>query len=417
MSIVALILCSASVALVAHATVCGVPPVSDLLPHDSICNRSSQCQTKSCKNNTCVCPLDYYFHNCSSRCIPSCNKTLTTSSTFIASPSYPNNYSNNVYCFWTIVGLSGDVLSFSILDYALGGCCDNISVYDGINKKAAFLGNISQVNQTIVATSSLMYIVFTTDGSGVDTGFYGSVRSHECTSVITEPTGLISSPVYPNGDFRNGNCRWSIQGASRDEYIVISFHDFDIGPCANGNVTLSEGNKQVAYFCGTVFPTSVRSTSYYISLEYKTGNQSQLAHRGFNATYRIYNPSKGVTEESIGPDTSYFTAPSRSSTETSTNKAGTGKVTIEMSTSPSAGTNEVLGNKSATTSGTVGRSTSKATKVTSTQSLKCTPSEYDMYRCIWKDDTQYNAGCHHSCFVTILIALCCLVLSTNNSFN
>ena len=42
-----------------------------------------------------------------------CNETLTTTSGMITSPDFPQNYENNLSCYWLIVSSTGTIISLS----------------------------------------------------------------------------------------------------------------------------------------------------------------------------------------------------------------------------------------------------------------------------------------------------------------
>ncbi|CAL1541472.1 unnamed protein product [Lymnaea stagnalis] len=290
------ILCSAWVMLVTEAVVCA-PSKPNLASYGSYCISSSQCQTNHCTGNRCVCPSGNYYHSCSYSCVPNCNTTIYSSYGFLVSPNYPNNYKNYENCFWTIYRATGHVLSFTITDYNLETCCDTIKVYGGTGQSSPLIGAISLSNNSFVASSSYMHIVFKTDGSVIRTGFNGTFQTHACTTTTQSTYGNIVSPGYPAWSMRYGSCSWSIVGTSSDNFIAISFHGFDLGACSTSNVTVVGSLNNVVYgsVCYTNYNTlNVNATTNRVTIRY-SANKVSTSNKGFNATYLIYSLSKGLS--------------------------------------------------------------------------------------------------------------------------
>ena len=56
-----------------------------------------------------------------------CEVTLTVppgGNATVMSPGHPNEYPNNTYCFWTIVGQSGRPLRADVVSFDTGECCE-----------------------------------------------------------------------------------------------------------------------------------------------------------------------------------------------------------------------------------------------------------------------------------------------------
>ncbi len=49
----------------------------------------------------------------------------------ISSPFYPNNYGNNLQCFYFLQATIGYVVRITFVHFDLETCCDYVSVFDG----------------------------------------------------------------------------------------------------------------------------------------------------------------------------------------------------------------------------------------------------------------------------------------------
>jgi len=145
-------------------------------------------------------------------CLGDCKFTVRGSGGIIKTPNYPNNYSINKICTWTIkVGTNEEVeLEFQRVDLEGDSSCryDYIEVRDGDNEYAAikekFCGNT--VPEVIKSSGDALYVEFFSDESDTKTGFYASWKAIDAagrfettqstlvtTSTPTEKQGNISS--------------------------------------------------------------------------------------------------------------------------------------------------------------------------------------------------------------------------------
>uniref|UniRef100_A0A8C5QBG4 Metalloendopeptidase n=1 Tax=Leptobrachium leishanense TaxID=445787 RepID=A0A8C5QBG4_9ANUR len=95
------------------------------------------------------------------------------------SPGYPNKYSTNMKCTWTITAPPQNKVSLTISDFQLEGmyyqkCLyDYLSVYNGPDAASPLLGKFCGTRYTspIKSTGNTMYIEFISDKSNVFRGF------------------------------------------------------------------------------------------------------------------------------------------------------------------------------------------------------------------------------------------------------
>lgn len=217
-----------------------------------------------------------------------CGGTIIGPSGSIQSPQYPNSYPNGVTCEWYIQGPTGHYLHFNFSSFTLGNtdltnCTsqDTLSFYDrDLSGKLCLpitasplittsTGNSFQATSPIrsettadvpaplssapltaapISNSSLQMRtrlpdspshslpVLTVSCLPLLVGVWHSdphCHHHiisvltECGGELTTPTGVISSPNYPNHYPHSRQCEWKITATSGKK-ITVTFDDFNI---------------------------------------------------------------------------------------------------------------------------------------------------------------------------------------------
>ncbi|XP_078593517.1 cubilin-like [Branchiostoma floridae x Branchiostoma japonicum] len=158
----------------------------------------------------------------------------------VTSPNYPGNYGNNETCDWLITVPTASRIRLTFDSFNLQNGSDFLAVYDGGNVSASQLQSLtgSQTVNPITSTSNVMFLRFTSDGSGTAQGFQFSYTNTTavpvpttapgCGGILTAPPGgTVTSPNYPDVYNNGENCNWLIT-APEGSRIRLTFDSFDV---------------------------------------------------------------------------------------------------------------------------------------------------------------------------------------------
>ncbi|XP_078692043.1 uncharacterized protein LOC144922256 [Branchiostoma floridae x Branchiostoma belcheri] len=176
------------------------------------------------------------------------------------SPDWPGNYPNNAYCTWQISVNMSDVVAIRFAEFSLEdpdaiGCYfDSLVVHDGPDATAPELATLCGSSaRTVVTTGNSAFLVFTSDGSVTDSGFFATFSAEDIpptpqarttvgtTEVVaTTPTvqcdnptvlngnfGSFTSPGYPGNYPNNAYCTWQIS-VNMSDVVAIRFTAFNL---------------------------------------------------------------------------------------------------------------------------------------------------------------------------------------------
>nr|AYH91780.1 deleted in malignant brain tumors 1 protein [Pomacea canaliculata] len=124
-----------------------------------------------------------------------CGGIFTASSGIISSPSYPNQYQNNLDCGYLLIGPVGSRVTVSVsvfnLEAATGCSADYLQFRDGSSQTSPHIATYcgTAVPPVVRSFSNIMYIVFHTDYSVTGYGF----RATFSISVIPQQFMLIAN--------------------------------------------------------------------------------------------------------------------------------------------------------------------------------------------------------------------------------
>uniref|UniRef100_A0A8C5S5B7 Adhesion G protein-coupled receptor G6 n=1 Tax=Laticauda laticaudata TaxID=8630 RepID=A0A8C5S5B7_LATLA len=103
--------------------------------------------------------------------------------------------------------------------------------------------------------------------------------------VLSNPTGIFTSPCFPNNYPNNQACKWTIRAPSG--YIIqITFVDFDIeeaSGCTYDHINLDTGDKKDSYCGMTAKGLSFNSSRNEMIVTFTS--DFSIQKKGFNATY------------------------------------------------------------------------------------------------------------------------------------
>ncbi|XP_076146859.1 cubilin [Alosa pseudoharengus] len=227
-----------------------------------------------------------------------CGGAVNAPSGEIHSPSYPNNYPNNVDCSWVITVDEGHrvLFNFSDLDIENQSNCtwDYVAIHDGPSAEFPLLAVVcgSVLPAAIRSTGRVIHVRFRSDNSRTHRGFSAQF-SEVCGSTITtdDVGGAIASPRYPYAYPANQMCSWIIKAQEPFNHVTLSFTDFELeminGNCSHDFVEVLDGDNaqapSVGTFCGVQVPHPI--TSFSNALVVNFISDSSVAKRGFRATY------------------------------------------------------------------------------------------------------------------------------------
>uniref|UniRef100_A0A8C5I3E7 CUB domain containing protein 2 n=1 Tax=Gouania willdenowi TaxID=441366 RepID=A0A8C5I3E7_GOUWI len=245
-----------------------------------------------------------------------CGGVLTGLSGVIASPGYPEDYSNNADCSWSIHVSNVSVVTLVFWDFQLEnneGCnFDFVAVFDGPTVSHRHLGKYFILLWICVFLLSFCVFMLLIHLSGVILCVFGHIFCVyvvilcifvcECQRVLSAVSGNFSSPHFPNIYPNNINCHWSIVLA--DGYRIKLFFPFmEIedrnslsNECDYDSVAVydgeSEADTMLGRFCGREHPPSLISKGNKLLVVLRTDRNE--AHKGFTASYLGGNCSSMV---------------------------------------------------------------------------------------------------------------------------
>jgi hypothetical protein len=201
------------------------------------------------------------------------------------------DYGNNADCSWQINPVGANSISLNFAEFDLGAG-DALTVYDGGDANAPVLATLTgnSLPSQITSTDGLLFLQFTTDGSGTAPGWsldYASSFMNFCTGtqVFTTAEGDLEdgSDVENYGNL--SDCSWLIQPVNAMD-ITLTFTSFDTED-GTDFLTVFDGQDENApvlgNFSGGAIPPSVMSTGGSMFIRFTSDN---LVRRdGWAASY------------------------------------------------------------------------------------------------------------------------------------
>ncbi|XP_059146921.1 cubilin-like [Physella acuta] len=243
---------------------------------------------------------------------------ITTSPGYIISPGFPYYFpTNNVYT-WTIQGNVGSFVVLNITTLQLSSSpssCPNhfIQVYDGQNTSGVSLGRYCYSSSPVyvVSSSNNMHVVFRTDSTTTNKGFYSNYFTLACLNTLYGTSGVITSSGYPSSYNKYSSCSWRIVGDAGTR-IFINITDFDVSPCESAFVLAYDGQntRDNLYLprCGQVPVFSTTSSSNFVFIVFITsGLINSVPYRGFKLNYVIKDIPYGKFCSELNKCQSYLT--------------------------------------------------------------------------------------------------------------
>uniref|UniRef100_A0A673AF21 Suppressor of tumorigenicity 14 protein homolog n=1 Tax=Sphaeramia orbicularis TaxID=375764 RepID=A0A673AF21_9TELE len=227
-----------------------------------------------------------------------------TDKTF-TSPGYPQLYPPKSRCQWQIRASVENVISVRFPFFHIEDDCtdDFVFIYDSLSPddSQAITKKCGQRPPTnpleVVSSGNIMLINMITDSETQRPGFqavYKVLRKatgiQKCGGVLSDKTGVLTSPLHPSFYPPSIDCRWTIKVPTGNK-VQIKFTMFrmkepgvDIHSCHKDYVEVM-GHK----YCGEVIPFALTSTTNMLDILFHS--DEAYSDKGFRAEYSAYDPS------------------------------------------------------------------------------------------------------------------------------
>ncbi|XP_017783006.1 PREDICTED: cubilin-like [Nicrophorus vespilloides] len=151
-----------------------------------------------------------------------CSHVITGFNGVIESPGYPNTYESKQHCTWEIGVPDGNKINMTFSQFELGpslwndkNCSKNdfleIKYQDEetLTSYGSYCGNNTPSDIAISSNKSL--VILNVDHAMYNSRFRLEWHIDGCGGLLTHPTGVITTPNYPNGYVYDTRCDWLIQ--------------------------------------------------------------------------------------------------------------------------------------------------------------------------------------------------------------
>ncbi|KAM6162076.1 cubilin isoform 2-T2 [Erethizon dorsatum] len=227
-----------------------------------------------------------------------CENVVIVNQTYgiLESINYPNPYSTNQRCNWTIQATRGNTVNYTFaafdLEHHTNCATDYLELYDGPDRIGRYCG--TDIPPSGSTMNSKLQVLFYTDGVGShEKGFQMQWVVHGCGGELFGAMGSFSSPGYPGNYPPNKECIWYIRTAP-GRRIQLTIHDFDVeyeSTCRYDVLEVYGGpdfhSPRLTQLCAqrsSVTPMQVSSTGNELAIRFKT--DSSINGRGFNASWQ-----------------------------------------------------------------------------------------------------------------------------------
>ncbi|XP_069468092.1 deleted in malignant brain tumors 1 protein-like isoform X2 [Ambystoma mexicanum] len=280
----------------------------------------------------------------------SCGGILSQPSGMFTSPNYPLSYPNNAYCVWQIHVEEPSCIRVNILDMHLEqvqGCVwDYIAAYDGPLEASPLLGKVCwNSSYTFTSTSNDMTVLFRSDGSVAFSGFQASYQScrcgtndtavtpqprtssranitatatahppnttvtgsSSCGGILSQPSGMFTSPNYPLSYPNNAYCVWQIhvEEPSCIRVNILDMHLEQVQGCVWDYIAAYDGPFEASPLLGKVcWNSSYTFTSTSNDMTVLFRSDGSVAFSGFQASYQSCRCGTNDTAVTPQPRTS-----------------------------------------------------------------------------------------------------------------
>ncbi|PVD36008.1 hypothetical protein C0Q70_02978 [Pomacea canaliculata] len=215
-----------------------------------------------------------------------------SSSGYIRSPGYPQQYPTNLNCTYHLLKRRGLHASISFSNFALsnmvqGVCGDYLQVFDGDTELSPSIrGPLCNTTRpaTITTTnvnSTKVIVKFTSDAvnTSVENGFEAYFRSLEPDPIrpgnYTEDSGTFTTPGYPNVYNGEEDVIWTIT-TKPYKTITINFHHVHLKGCCNDYIMIYDQVRSTSYYGGNIPSFATDTNSVQVTMQSSLDNEMNV---------------------------------------------------------------------------------------------------------------------------------------------
>ncbi|XP_051007258.1 cubilin [Acomys russatus] len=242
--------------------------------------------------------------NASWQAVPGgCGGVLQAPRGEIHSPNYPHSYRDNTECSWVIQVEKHYRVLLNITDFDLEATDSCLTTYDGsssANTRVASVCGRQQPPNSIISSENTLFVRFQSGSSRQSRGFRAQFRQECGGHIITDSSGTVSSPLFPEKYPNNQNCTWILEAQPPFNHITLSFTHFQLPRstnCALDFVEVLDGKDYDApvqgRYCGTSMPYPIRSFGSALTLRFVSDSLGSL--EGFRAIFSASASACGGT--------------------------------------------------------------------------------------------------------------------------
>ncbi|CAL1576609.1 unnamed protein product [Knipowitschia caucasica] len=202
---------------------------------------------------------------------------------YITSPSYPQNYPQNIDCVWVISVPNGEAVQLDFeeefyIEQTTNCQYDYLEVRDGSDSSAPLVSRLcgTTLPSTQRSTGSFMTLRFRTDTSVAHKGFKARYSISSCGGRFIGQSGVIHSPGFPSSHYPdNSLCEWFLEGPT-GHYLTLTYQNLSLsssssGSCDQDYVEIREYNAsglQLGRHCGSSLPTPLETSDSFAYVKF-----------------------------------------------------------------------------------------------------------------------------------------------------
>nr|CAD7397146.1 unnamed protein product [Timema cristinae] len=225
-----------------------------------------------------------------------CGGVLNGPEETVSSPNYPNNYSPNTDCAWSVSYPEGQAIKIHFISLNMEADCekDYLSIHSGHIPSSPRIGRYcgNSPPSDITSHSNTLWIAFHSDAETQGQGFQLTLEpvTGGCGGIIIGANKEISTPNFPKIYPNNAECDWEIRvddGYTIQLDFVERFYIENSSNCQNDFVEAFDYiNEQWVSFgrqCGRNIPTHIKGTTNKMRVLFRSNSQIQADGFKFSA--------------------------------------------------------------------------------------------------------------------------------------